>query len=111
MKTTRLILAFAAALSLGLAVFANVRTHGSITASTQSTSISDELVTVPTDVATAANGTKVADGDLCVTATAANGIKVADGDLCVTATAANGIKVVDGDLCLSVGQSSEGIPA
>ena len=77
MKTTRLILAFAAALSLGLAVFANVRTHSSVIPSTQSTINSDDLVTSLSD---------------------AN-------------SAANGIKVVDGDLCLSVGQSSEGIPA
>jgi hypothetical protein len=41
MKTTRLILVFAAALSIGLAVFANVRTHGTVTASTQSTVNSD----------------------------------------------------------------------
>ena len=115
MKTTRLILALAAALSLGLAVFANVRTHGSVTASTQSTIISDELVTAPTDVATAATGIKVA-GDNCLTSpgqSAANGIKVA-GDNCLTSpgqSAANGIKVA-GDNCLtSPGQSSKGIPA
>ena len=41
MKTTRLILVVAAVLSIGLAVFANVRTHGTVTASTQSTINSD----------------------------------------------------------------------
>jgi hypothetical protein len=57
MKTTRLILAFAAALSLGLAVFANVRTN----ASTQSTGkVSDELVTAPSGVDSNATGAKVA---------------------------------------------------
>jgi len=80
MKTTRLILALAAALSLGLAVFANVHTNRSVTASTQSTIISDGLVTVPTDVAPAANGTKVADGECGFSDSAANGIKVADGE-------------------------------
>jgi hypothetical protein len=37
MKTTRLLLIFAAALSLGLAVFANVRTNNRVATSTQST--------------------------------------------------------------------------
>jgi len=58
MKTTRLILAFAAAVSLGLAVFANVRTN----ASAQSTiKASDELVTAPSGADSAATGIKVAD--------------------------------------------------
>jgi hypothetical protein len=61
MKTTRLILALAAALSLGLAVFANVRTHGSVTASTQSMIISNELVTSPSGADSAATGIKIVD--------------------------------------------------
>ena len=64
MKTTRLILALAAALSLGLAVFANVRTHGSVTVSTQSIITSDELATSSSDADVAVTGIKVAaDGD------------------------------------------------
>jgi len=83
MKTTRLILAFAAALSLGLAVFANVRTHSNVTAPTQSMINSDASLS---DADSAANGIKVADGN-CLTApgqSAANGINVADGN-CLTA--------------------------
>ena len=95
MKTTRLILALAAALSLGLAVFANVRTNRNAVASTQSTITSDELATSPTDAASAAVGVKVA-GDTC-------GFSGAD-------AAAAGIKVA-GDTCGFSGQSSEGIVA
>jgi hypothetical protein len=83
MKTTRLILALAAALSLGLAVFANVRTHGSVTVSTQSIITSDELATSSSDADVAVTGIKVAaDGDPgCLTDVAVTGIKVAaDGD-------------------------------
>jgi hypothetical protein len=95
MKTTRLILALAAALSLGLAVFANVRTNHNAVTSTQSTIISDELVTAPTDVASAANGIKLADGGYCG----------------FSDSAANGIKLADGGYCGFSGQSSEGIAA
>jgi uncharacterized low-complexity protein len=111
MKTTRLILAFAAALSLGLAVFANVLTHNKVTASTQSVINSDAALS---GADSAANGIKVADGE-CLTApgqAAANGIKVADGE-CLTAprqAAATGIKVADGECLTAPGQSSK-IPA
>jgi len=49
MKTTRLILAFAAALSLGLAVFANVRANHNAVASDQAPINSDESVTSDAD--------------------------------------------------------------
>jgi|HubBroStandDraft_3_1064219.scaffolds.fasta_scaffold1256892_1 hypothetical protein len=48
MKTTRLLLIFAAALSLGLAVFANVRTNNRVATSTQSTfKVADDLPPPP----------------------------------------------------------------
>src|SRR5882757_5729364 len=96
MKTTRFILAFAAALSLGLAVFANVRTHGNVTASTQSMINSDASLS---DADSAATGVKVADWN-CLTSlgqAAATGVKVADWN-CLTSqgqAAATGVKVAD----------------
>ena len=76
MKTTRLILALAAALSLGLAVFANVRTnHNAVSTST----VTDELVTSGTD--NDATGVKVADDlqpDPCGLSAKTAGVKVAD---------------------------------
>jgi hypothetical protein len=57
MKTTRLILAIAAALSLGLAVFANVRAK----ASASSTVNADELITSSFNVDAVTTGTPVAD--------------------------------------------------
>jgi hypothetical protein len=75
MKTTRLILALAAALSLGLAVFANIRTNA-----TQSTvKASDEIATATVDVTAAVSGTPVAE-DGCLNETnqaAASGTQVA----------------------------------
>jgi hypothetical protein len=57
MKTTRLLLALAAALSLGLAVFANVHA-GTSTPST--VKASDELATEPSGADSAASGVQVA---------------------------------------------------
>ena len=84
MKTTRLILALAAALSLGLAVFANVRTNHNAVTSTQSVITSDEVVTVSSGAQSAANGIKVTYGNSCPFAgqSAANGIKVTYGNSC-----------------------------
>jgi len=86
MKTTRFILAFAAALSLGLAVFANVRTHGSVTASTQSTINSDAALF---DGDSAANGIKVAATGCAFTGQAPKGLQVAG-----TAGVPNGVTAV-----------------
>jgi hypothetical protein len=67
MKTTRLILALAAALSLGLAVFANVRTHGNVTACIPSITTSAEPATASSDVDIIATGVKVAGPWDCLT--------------------------------------------
>jgi hypothetical protein len=109
MKTTRLILAFAAALSLGLAVFANILTHGSVTASTQSTINSDAALF---DGDSAADGIKVAGTGCALTGQAPEGIQVA-GTPCLTAPGQTpaGLQVA-GTPCLgSPGQTSKDIPA
>jgi hypothetical protein len=64
MKTTRLILAFAAALSLGLAVFANIRADHNAVASDQAPINSDELVT--SDAGAVVTGTPVADDNCAI---------------------------------------------
>jgi len=78
MKTTRLILALAAALSLGLAVFANVHAK----ASASSTVNSDELITSSFNVDAVTSGTPVADsscpgGWFETDSAPVNGVKVA----------------------------------
>ncbi|HWZ94057.1 MAG TPA: hypothetical protein VNW30_02590 [Opitutaceae bacterium] len=67
MKTTRILLAFAAALSLGLAVFANVRTHGNVTASIPSVTTSDEPATAYPNADIIVTGVKVASPWDCLT--------------------------------------------
>jgi hypothetical protein len=104
MKTTRLILALAAALSLGLAVFANVRTHSNATASTQSTIISDEVVTSRSDADSAATGTKVAGSYCDFAGSAANGIQLAGSYCDFAGSAANGIQLA-GSYCDFAGQT------
>ena len=86
MKTTRILLAFAAALSLGLAVFANVRANHNVVTPTQSTSnATDELATEPSGADNAAASVKIAwDGVDCLTG-AVTGVNVAwDGVDCLT---------------------------
>jgi hypothetical protein len=110
MKTTRLILAVAAALSLGLAVFANVLTHGSVTVSTQSTVNSDASLF---DGDSAANGIKAAStGYLTSLGQTPEGLQVA-GTPCLTSPGQTpeGLQVA-GTPCLgSPGQGSKDIPA
>jgi hypothetical protein len=100
MKTTRLILVLAAALSLGLAVFANVRTHGSVTASIQSTINSDVSLF---DGDSAADGIKVA-----ATGQAPEGIQLAGAGGVFTGQAIEGIEV-SGVRCAVLGHALEGI--
>jgi hypothetical protein len=85
MKTTRLILVLAAALSIGLAVFANVRTHGSVTASIQSTTNSDVSLF---DGDSATDGIKVA-----ATGQAPEGIQLAGAGGALLGHALVGIQV------------------
>jgi hypothetical protein len=115
MKTTRLILALAAALSLGLAVFANVRTHGNVTASTQSMINSDASLS---DADSAASGIKVSDDSggcgFSGAHSAVSGIKVSDDSggcgFSGAHSAVSGIKVSDDSGgCGFSGQSSKNI--
>jgi hypothetical protein len=111
MKITRLILVFAAALSLGLAVFANVRTHGSVTASTQSTVNSDVSLF---DGDAAADGIKVAGTGCVFTGQAPAGLQVAQSGMCLTSPgqAPAGLQVAQSGMCLtSPGQGFKDILA
>jgi biotin operon repressor len=101
MKTTRLILALAAALSLGLAVFANVRSNLANSSTQSITKVSDDLVDSPSGAAVSVTGIKIADDLGCLTSQPVTGVKIADDLGCLTSQPVTGIKIADDLGCLT----------